>query len=113
MYTFPAPVIGVQMTSNCTQFKVEMLQLQENQWYRKHLETLRSCIKKTSKISLNLTSQLDYKRNVELQYDVQVGSWFDIQIVDLVWTSNRCPELVTDRQTRYRHDLHVYPTSNV
>ena len=54
MYTFPAPVIGVQMTSNCTQFKVEMLQLQENQWYRKHLETLRSSIKKKSKISQNL-----------------------------------------------------------
>ena len=54
MYTFPAPVIGIQMTSKCTQFKGEMLQTQENQWYRKHLETLRSSIKKTSKSSLNL-----------------------------------------------------------
>jgi len=29
------------------------------------------------------------------------------------WTTNRCPELVMDRQTQYRHDLHVYGTSSV
>lgn len=38
---------------------------------------------------------------VERQDDVQVGSWLDVHIVDLVWTSNRCSEKVMDRWTWY------------
>ena len=37
--------VGVQITSKkLSQFKGEMLQLEENKWYRKHLETLSSTV---------------------------------------------------------------------